>query len=98
MPSSPPVAMQLPPCALTQILEDAPLEEDAISLADCDAHCRLVARAGVDLVTSGASTQACARDLLSNLIGRNTYGSFAELAAYDWLMRCNVRIQNSRSQ
>jgi hypothetical protein len=75
------------------ILKDAPLEKDALNLANCDAHCRLVTRAIEDLVASGASTQDGARDLLSNLIGRSAYGYFAELAAYDWFMRCNVRIQ-----
>ena len=73
-------------------VKDAPLEKDAAALANCDAHCRLVTRAIEGLVTSGASTQKDARDLLNNLIGPNTYGYFAELAAYDWLMGCNVRI------
>jgi hypothetical protein len=74
-------------------LEDARLENDAVNLANCDAHCRLVVRAIENLVLSGASTQDSARNLLRNLIGPNTYGFFAELAAYDWLMRCNVRIE-----
>jgi hypothetical protein len=39
------------------ILKDAPLEKDALNLANCDAHCRLVTRAIEDLVTSGASTR-----------------------------------------
>ena len=76
------------------ILDDAFLERDALILANCDAHCRLVTRAIEALATSAGSNQNCARDLLSNLIrGRSTYGSFAELAAYDWLMRCNLSIQ-----
>jgi hypothetical protein len=75
------------------VLADAPLETDAFNLANCDAHCRLVTRAIENLVTSGAATQDAARDLLSNVIGRGTYGFFAELAAYEWLMRCNVAIE-----
>ena len=75
------------------VVKDAPLEKDGFNLANSDAHCELVARACEGLVTSGASTHDAARDLLRNLIGRNTYGYFAELAAYEWLMRCGVRIQ-----
>ena len=75
------------------VLADAPLETDAFKLANCDAHCRLVTRAIENLVTSGTATQDAARDLLSNVIGRGTYGFFAELAAYEWLMRCNVAIE-----
>jgi hypothetical protein len=77
---------------LETALKDDALETDAFNLANCDAHCRLIARATGDLVANNASSKANARDLLRNLIARETYGAFAELSAYDWLTRCNLRI------
>jgi hypothetical protein len=46
-----------------------------------------------ELVTHEFSSKESARDLLRNLIARHTYGAFAEIAAYDWLTRCCVRIK-----
>jgi hypothetical protein len=73
-------------------IENADLDTDAFSLANCDAHCRLITRAIDELVTHNFSSSKSARDLLVNLIKQNTYGHFAELAAYDWLTRCYVKI------
>jgi hypothetical protein len=73
-------------------IENADLDTNAFNLANCDAHCRLITRAIDELVTHNFSSSKSARDLLINLIRRNTYGAFAEVAAYDWLTRCYVRI------
>lgn len=72
--------------------ENVDLNADAFNLANCNAHCRLITRAIDELVTHNFSSKKNARDLLHNLIRRNTYGAFAEIAAYDWLTRCYVRI------
>lgn len=73
--------------------KNADLDPDGFNLANCDAHCRLIARAIDELVTHRFSSKDSARDLLRNLIARNTYGAFAEIAAYEWLTRCYVRIE-----
>jgi len=70
--------------------KNAALDPDALYLANCDAHCNLVTRAIREMVD--CSSKEIARILLCNLIERNTYGAFAELAAYDWLIRCHLRI------
>lgn len=77
---------------LETIVENANLDTDAFNLANCDAHCRLITRAVDDLITNNPRPKDRVRDLTCNLINRHTYGAFAELAAYDWLARCNVRI------
>jgi hypothetical protein len=73
-------------------LPDADLETDAFNLANCNAHCQLITRVIDELITHNFSSKESARDLLRNLIKRNTDGAFAEIAAYDWLTRCYVRI------
>lgn len=73
-------------------LRNADLNMDALNLANCDAHCTLVTRAIGELLTNNLSSQKNAQNLLCNLIAREPYGAFAELAAYDWLIRCHVRI------
>jgi hypothetical protein len=77
---------------LETVLRNAtqPLNPHAFKLANSDAHCNLVTRAIRALVD--CSSKKIARNLLCNLIERNTYGAFAELAAYDWLIRCHLRI------
>jgi hypothetical protein len=70
---------------------NADLDTDALNFANCDARCRLITRTIDKLVTHNFSSKS-ARDLLGNLINRNTFGAFAELAAYDWLTRCYVKI------
>jgi len=77
---------------LETVIENASLNTDAFNLANCDIHCRLIARAIDELVNNNFSSAKDARNLLCNLFGRNVYGCFAELAAYDWLTRCQVRI------
>ncbi len=69
---------------------DIALNTDALNLANSDAHCRVIARTVEELANRGFSTPDNARDLLRNLIHRGTYGAFAELAAYEWTIRCNV--------
>ncbi len=78
---------------LETILKNANLDTDAFNLANSDAHCNLVVRAISVLLTKDFSSKENARDLLCNLIKPpQTYGAFAELAAYDWLARCHVEI------
>jgi hypothetical protein len=47
----------------------------------------------VAVALARAAQRRQAVDHVGRLIGRNTYGYFAELAAYEWLMRCRVSIQ-----
>jgi hypothetical protein len=70
---------------------DATLNPEALKLANCDAHSRMIARAIEELITNNSSSKKEARALLRNLIQRETYGAFAELAAYDWLSGCDVK-------
>jgi hypothetical protein len=70
----------------------APLKTDALNLANCPAHCRLVCRALEGLLAAPVSAPAgYVRDLLCNLLQRNTYGAFTELAGCDWLNRCYTK-------
>jgi hypothetical protein len=77
----------------TQITPTADLNDEALNLANCPAHRRLIIRAVEGLCASTAgSSHDDARDLLCNLIRpKTTYGAFAELAAYEWLNRCYVQ-------
>lgn len=82
---------------LATVIKNADLNTDASKLANCDAHCRLITRVIDELVTNSFSSKENTRELLCNLIrgdtsGQKTYGAFSELAAYDWLTRCYVRI------
>ena len=76
---------------LEAAVQDANLDADAFNLANCDAHCALITRAIRDLLTNNFSSKENARDLLCRIV-RKPYGAFEELAAYDWLTRCHVRI------
>ncbi|WP_294537631.1 hypothetical protein [uncultured Rhodoblastus sp.] len=76
---------------LASDIPDAALDADAFSLANCDAHCRLIARAIGDLLKSNSTSKSNARNLIRRLISRDTYGAFAELAAYDWLAQCPLK-------
>jgi len=78
---------------LATTVADATLNPDALNLANCDTHCRLIGRAVDKLITNEPQSRDRVRDLVANLIQRNTYGAFAELAAYEWLARCNVLIE-----
>jgi hypothetical protein len=69
---------------LAAIITDAPLNSDALNLANCDAHRRLMTRAVDRLITNEPQSKDRVRDLVANLVQRNTYGAFAELAAYEW--------------
>jgi hypothetical protein len=71
---------------------NADLKTDAFNLANSDAHCNLIVRAITQLVTKNFSSEETARNLLRDLIEGQTYGAFAELAAYEWLIRCHVTI------
>ena len=69
---------------------NAPLKNDALNFANCEAHCRLICRAAESLAERGGDFVKTTRDLLANLLGRGTYDAFAELAVYFWLSRCFV--------
>jgi hypothetical protein len=76
----------------SKIKTDGKLDKLAFYFANSDEHNELIVR-GVDtLVSSAASSLATAQDLLVNVIRRNTYGAFSELAAYDWIIRQHVKI------
>jgi hypothetical protein len=72
-------------------LDDAALDTDAFNLANCDAHCDVIVRAIDELLRNGSSSKKQTRSLLRRLIARETYGAFAELSAYDWLIRCHAQ-------
>lgn len=78
---------------LETTIENFPLGAEAFHLANSEAHCCFVGRAINDLVTSGALSAGNASKLLGDLVGRNTYGSFSELAVYDWIARCHVMFE-----
>lgn len=70
------------------------LNSDAINLANCSAHTRLISRALDGLIADPVNApNDFVLDLLRNLLQRNTYGAFAQLAAYEWLSRCLVNFQ-----
>ena len=71
-------------------LKNSALNPDAFKLANCDAHCALITRAIGEV--RDCSSEKFARDLLCTLIAQNTYGAFAELTGYDWLIRCHLKI------
>src|SRR5437016_836206 len=77
---------------LESLVKDADLSKDAFNLSNCDDHCHLVTRVMQEILTNDLSSKENARNLLRNLIERNTYGAFAELAAYDWLTCRYIRI------
>jgi hypothetical protein len=71
---------------------NADLDADAFNLASDPAHTELIVRAVESLLTTDASSVQDASTLLTDIICRDTYGAFSELAAYDWLMRCQLKI------
>jgi hypothetical protein len=73
-------------------ITDAELDTDAFNLANDPAHTNLIVRAMESLLTTGASSAENASTLLTDIICRDTYGKFSELAAYDWLIRCRLKI------
>jgi hypothetical protein len=79
--------------ALKKCITEAPLGSEAFNLANCAAHRRLIVRAIEELISNGFSSIDNVRNLLANVIRGNTYGAFAELAGYEWIMRCQVRFQ-----
>jgi len=80
-------AMQLDLCT-----KNADLDADAFNLANDPAHTGLIVRAVEALLATQASSAQDASTLLTDIICRDTYGKFSELAAYDWLMRCRLKI------
>jgi hypothetical protein len=70
------------------------LTRDALSLASCPAHCRLIVRAIERLLSApGPASLEYSREVLRRLIQHDTYGAFAELAGYEWLGRCGVEFE-----
>jgi hypothetical protein len=78
--------------SLDKQIKDADLDTDALNLANHEAHTHLVIRAVENLLLSQASSPENAAILLTDIICRDTYGKFSELAAYDWLMRSNLKL------
>jgi hypothetical protein len=66
-------------------IKNADLDTDAFNLANDPAHTDLIVRAVQSLLTTQASSAQDASTLLTDIICRDAYGKFAELAAYDWL-------------
>jgi hypothetical protein len=77
---------------LDTTIENACLPPEAIALANCNAHCDLIRRS-VNKLTNPPQSKGHVRELVADLVQRKTYGAFAELAAYEWLARCNVLIE-----
>jgi hypothetical protein len=77
---------------LDRLIGDRDLDTDASNLANDPAHTTLIGRAIEALVATGAATALSASTLLTDIVCRDTYGKFAELAAYDWLIRCQLKI------
>jgi hypothetical protein len=77
---------------LDTTIENACLPPEAIALANCSAHCDLIRRS-VNKLTNPPQSKGHVRELVADLVQRKTYGAFAELAAYEWLARCNVLIE-----
>ena len=89
------LAGQSPAIAAMQLdrrVADGNLDSDAFNLANEMAHTGLIIRAVNALLTSQASSEHDASTLLADIICRDTYGKFSELAAYDWLMRSHLKI------
>jgi hypothetical protein len=73
-------------------INNTDLDTDAFNLANDPAHTDLIVRAVESLLTTQASSVQDALTLLTDIICRDTYGKFSELAAYDWLMHCRLKI------
>jgi hypothetical protein len=82
---------------LDTIVDDAELNGDsrAFYVANCNEHSHLITRAVDALATTDPLSKPHVRNLLARLVRRvsDTYSAFAELAAYEWLARCNVIIE-----
>jgi len=72
-------------------ITEASLGSEAFKLANCAAHRRLIVRAVEGLISNRFSSIDNVRNLLADVIRGNTYGAFAELAGYEWIMRCQIR-------
>jgi hypothetical protein len=89
------LAARSPAIAAMQLdlrVKDADLDIDAFRLANDAAHTDLIVRVIDALITTQASSAQDASVLLTDIICRDTYGKFSELAAYDWLMRNQLKI------
>jgi hypothetical protein len=73
-------------------LTNADLDAEAFNLANDPGHEDVVIGTMECLLSTKASSAQEASSLLTDIICGNTYGSFAELAAYGWLMRCQLKI------
>ena len=74
-------------------ITEASLGSEAFKLANCAAHRQLIVRAVEGLISNRFSSNKYVRNLLADVIRGNTYGAFAELAGYEWIMRCQIRFQ-----
>lgn len=78
--------------SLDKRIKDADLVKDAFNLANHEEHTRLVVRAVENLLLAQASSLENVTILLADIISRDTYGKFSELAAYEWLLRCDLKL------
>jgi len=77
---------------LDEMISNAALNSHAINFANCKIHQGLIVRATEELVNQKCLSSDGARDLLADMITRNTYGAFSELAGYDWFLRSRVMV------
>lgn len=75
-----------------ELIPEQDLLPPAKNLANSSEHNTLIIRATEELLRSQAASQEVTRELLKDIICRNTYGKFLELAAYDWIMREGIKI------
>jgi hypothetical protein len=76
--------------ACRNLIPDKQLDADGFNLANCDAHSRMIVRGIEAVMNSSSAPNVTAKKLLSELLYRKTYGAFAEIAAYEYLSRCNM--------
>jgi hypothetical protein len=77
---------------LDGIVPDGKLTDDGGNFANDDAHRGLIIRAIDNVCQRPSASLSDVRNLLVSMIRRDTYGKFAELAAYDWLIRSQLQI------
>jgi hypothetical protein len=78
--------------SLDRRIKDRDLDTDQFNFANDERHRSLIVAGIENLLITKASTGENATTLLADIICNDKYGKFSQLAAYDWLMRCNVKI------
>jgi hypothetical protein len=77
---------------LDESIPDGSLETDGFNFANDQKHKAIIIRAVENLLRRPSASPETIKDIVKNLIRRDHYGRFAELSAYDWLLRCNIQI------